>query len=119
LWPPNHKFEDVGLSTDVDDSCDADPTIAIAVTSDEHPANALGAGGKDKCPDAIIGPDQSVQLRAERAGPGDGRVYKITETATDFCGNSASCSVNVTVLPNQGNDTTTDSGQLFDATSCP
>lgn len=119
LWPPNHKFEDVGLSTDVDDSCDADPTIAIAVTSDEHPANALGAGGKDKCPDAIIGPDQSVQLRAERAGPGDGRVYRITETATDFCGNSASCSVNVTVLPNQGNETTTDSGQLFDATSCP
>jgi hypothetical protein len=87
------------------------------VTSDEHPAEAPGAGGPLHCPDAIITDDGAVLLRRERSGGGDGRVYEITITATDNCGNAASCSVQVTVRHNPGQPAV-DSGQAFDAADC-
>jgi hypothetical protein len=41
-----------------------------------------------------------VKLRAERAGNGDGRIYTITITATDACGNTSSKDVTVHVSHN-------------------
>jgi hypothetical protein len=120
LWSPNHQFVDVGLSIVASDVCDPAPAIGIAVTSDEDPALATGAGGPVHCPDAIVDlASQTVQLRAERAGPGDGRVYRITVTATDSCGNASVCSATVRVPASQGkNGNALDSGQAFDATAC-
>lgn len=117
LWPPNHMFVDVGLSFEIVDVCDPKPVFAVSVTSDEHPGSAPGAGGPIHCPDAIITEDGRVQLRAERSGSGDGRVYQITVTGTDSCGNASSCSVQVVVRHNPG-QTPVDSGQVFDATDC-
>jgi len=120
LWPPNHKFVDVGLTFDASDNCDTEPlTIQVEVSSDEHPADEPGSGGPLHCPDAVVGPDHTVALRSERSGAGDGRVYVIRVSATDECGNTGHCEAQVTVPHAVApNDTTVDSGQDFDATVC-
>jgi len=118
LWPPNHKFFDVGLTFSSTDTCDDTPhAIQITVTSDEYPADD-GAGGPKHCPDAIISGDNSVQLRSEASGSGDGRVYQITVVATDGCGNVGSCQVAVGVPHDMSGSPPVDSGQLYDATDC-
>lgn len=117
LWPPNHKMIDVGFVFSATDACDPDPTIEVTTSSDENPAQARGAGGAHHCPDAVIGADQSVQLRAERAGGDDGRVYVVTVAATDASGNGSHCESAVTV-PKRRRRTGVDSGQVFDATLC-
>jgi hypothetical protein len=121
LWPSDHKFVEVGFEFEASDLCDTNPLdIDIAVTSDEDPALELGSGDGIHCPDAIVQEDNSVLLRAERAGTGDGRVYTVTVTATDNCGNVASCSREVTVPMSQNpKDLAVDSGQAFDAAVCP
>lgn len=73
--------------------------------------------GPTHCADAVVGPDGSVQLRAERSGNGDGRVYRITVTATDSCGNAATCSAEVRV-PHHPQSAAVDSGQAYNATTC-
>ncbi len=115
LWPPNHKMVDVGHDFEASDSCDSDITLLIEVTSDEPTATAPGAGGSTYAPDAEIKNDDSVLLRAERSGMGDGRVYEITVTATDPSGNSNSSSVSVKINHDKDKDAI-DSGQNYDAT---
>jgi hypothetical protein len=118
LWPPNHRWVDVGLSFAASDVCDAAPLVEIGVTSDEAPIGR-GAGGPEHCADAVIQPDGTVLLRAERSGTGDGRVYEITVSATDACGHRTTCQVQVEVPKNQGkHGAAVDSGQVFDATAC-
>jgi len=120
LWPPNHGMVDVGLDFSVTDACDMSPVIELQVTSDESANAAPGAGGAVHCPDAVIANDHSVQLRAERSGKGNGRVYEIKVMATDACGNIGSCQVQVTVPHHPGpGGAAVDSGQTHDATACP
>lgn len=116
LWPPNHKFVDVELSFTATDICDPDPGVEITVSSDEHPALKRGSGGPIHCPDAVIDGD-TVSLSAERSGKGDGRVYRITITATDNCGNVGATSVDVEVR-HSPKKPAVDSGQDYDATVC-
>ena len=115
LWPPNHKMVDVGFTLEVIDNCDQDPDVTMGVTTDEPTATAPGAGGSKHAPDAEITDDGRILLRAERSGRGDGRVYVITVTATDACGNSASSMVSVKVNHNKKKEAI-DSGQDYDAT---
>ncbi len=118
IWPPNHQFEDVGLTYEVTDACDLDPEVEVTVTSDEDPFTAPGAGGRIHCPDALVCGD-TVQLRAERSALGNGRVYVITVTATDASGNVGQCQVAVGVPLNQGiGGPPIDTGQEFDAEVC-
>jgi len=56
-----------------------------------------------------------VSLRAERQGPGNGRVYRIAFTASDGQGDSCSGTVAVGV-PHDVKDTPVDDGQTFDST---
>ena len=120
LWPVNHKWHDVGFTYEASDDCDEVPSAVITVSSDEHPALANGSGGPRHCPDASIDAETGeVLLRAERAGGGDGRVYVVTVTVTDACGNVSTCEASVGVPKSQkpGNEAV-DSGQLYDATDC-
>jgi hypothetical protein len=120
LAPPNHNLVDVGLTFSASDVCDASPlAMAVSVRSDEDPAVELGAGGDVHCEDALVGPDGSVTLRAERSGAGDGRVYVITVSATDNCGNVGTCEVAVEVRQSENGTPAVDSGQAFDPTTCP
>ena len=73
------------------------------MTSNE-PVNGLGDG--DTAPDisgANLGTDdRNVQLRAERAGGGSGRVYTFVYRVTDAAGNSTDATATVTVPHDQG-----------------
>jgi hypothetical protein len=54
---------------------DGDPvTVVIAGVTQDEPTNGLGDG--DVSPDAVLSGGSTVQLRAERSGLGNGRVYQ-------------------------------------------
>jgi uncharacterized repeat protein (TIGR01451 family) len=100
LWPPNHKLENVTVSYDVMDNCPLPAnSCTLDVTSNE-PINGTGDGNTS--PDWVILDAHHVQLRAERAGPGNGRIYTIDITCIDSGGNSSSRSVSVNVPHDQG-----------------
>ena len=97
LSPPNHKMVPVTISVTVTDNCDAhvlESCRIISVTSNEP---ISGTGDGDSAPDWEITGNLTLNLRAERAGSGTGRIYTITVQCTDSAGNSASGSTSVTV----------------------
>ena len=99
LWPPNHRYVTVKATVNV---TDADPNATatlLSVTSNEPDT---GTGKGDKPNDIVIIDDFTINLRAERAGDGAGRIYTITYEATDACGNSTVASAEVSVPHDQG-----------------
>ena len=118
LWPPNHQYETINVTelvSGVSDSCESlsvnDVTIA-SVTSDEL-ENSSGADG-NTVNDIVISCDRhSVQLRAERDGNLDGRVYTITFTVTDSQGHVGTATAKVTVPVNQNGAAAADSGPHY------
>jgi hypothetical protein len=96
LWPPNHKMVLVTINYTVQDNCSPVAAIinSIAAVSNE-PENGTGDG--DTGPDMIVKDNHHVWLRAERKGNGTGRIYTVTITSTDDCGNTATTTVNVYV----------------------
>jgi DNA/RNA endonuclease G (NUC1) len=119
LWPANKKLYTISVADLVQsasDSCDASvnlgSVVIASVTSDEGSA----ADG-----DIVIGGDcKSVQLRADRNGSSDGRVYTITFRVRDTAGNTTTLTRQVTVPHNQGNSNAVNSGVAYAVTSgCP
>jgi cysteine-rich repeat protein len=110
LWPPNHGFVNVGING-VNDPNDNETITIDSITQDE-PVGGLGDG--DTSPDAIINDDGTVLLRAERSGQGNGRMYHIYFTASDFEGSDSGV-VEVCVR-NKKNDIAIDDGELYDST---
>lgn len=107
LWPPNHKLQTISLT-----DSDGDPVTITGVTQDE-PVNGTDDG--DTAPDAVLGPGPGqVQIRAERSGIGDGRVYEIRFTSENGPGETCIGSVQVSV-PLSKHSTAVDSGQLYDS----
>jgi hypothetical protein len=92
LWPPNHKMVDIAASVAVTDKCDPSPTFVLTSIISNEPDNGLGDGDTvNDIQKADIGkPDVQFQLRAERSGKGNGRVYTIVYTASDGSNNKAS-----------------------------
>lgn len=109
LWPPNHRMVAVGIAGVSDPNNNA--TIVITGVTQDEPTNGLGDG--DTAIDAVINADGTVLLRAERSGNGDGRVYHIRFTASDFEG-STSGIVTVSV-PHSVKRPVIDGGALFDS----
>jgi HYR domain len=99
LWPPNHKMRDVALTVSVTDVCDAAASCQITSVTSNEPVNGRGDG--NTAPDWIVTGPLTLQLRSERSGPGNGRIYTIEVTCTDGSGNSAKKTVNVTVAHDQ------------------
>jgi hypothetical protein len=99
LWPPNHKYVEVHVTVTVYDICDPSPTLTfISITSNE-PDNSIGDGNTAN--DIVIVNDFTFNLRAERSGPGSGRIYTITYKATDVSGNYVMANVTVEVPHNK------------------
>lgn len=95
----SHRMVDVGLTAPASDICDADPVVTAEVFANEDDEEATGDGRHS--PDAKeIAPD-TLRLRAERKGDGDGRVYLIVTEATDECGNVGHDCCTVTVPHNE------------------
>jgi hypothetical protein len=117
LWPPNHRYETVtvaDLVQSASDACDAGVTInsvkILQVTSDELDDNPSGADGITTNDIVIAADCKSVQLRAERDGNLDGRVYTITFIATDVFGHSTTVTAKVVVPLSQNGQAAVDSG---------
>lgn len=103
LWPPNHTMHTVAAGISAVDDTDPNPSVEITVVSSE-PDDGLGDGDTPNDWAVIDNGDGTydVQVRAERAGNGDGRIYTITVTATDAYGNTAVVSGEVSVSHSQG-----------------
>ena len=116
LWPPNHKFVDIGIMGITDP--DGDPvTITInAITQDEE-VNAQGNGDGNTSPDGKGVGTGTASVRRERQGSGNGRIYEIAFSATDPAGLECSGSVQVCVPHDRrpGSECM-DDGQNYDST---
>jgi hypothetical protein len=112
LWAPDHRLVPVQIKGVTDPNNNA--TIEITGVTQDEPTNGLGDG--DTAIDAIISANHdSVQLRAERSGNRDGRVYKVYFTASDFEGGSSGW-VKVMVPKSKKTDAAIDSGGNYDST---
>jgi hypothetical protein len=112
LWPPNHKFVPISLGGATDPDGDIVTLTITGVTQDE-PLNSTGDG--NTIPDAVLGPaSNDVQVRAERSGNGDGRVYRIAFGGSDGKGGTCTGTVIVGVPHNQGS-TPIDSGLVVNS----
>jgi len=124
LWPPNHDyrtFQVTDFVSGVTDSCDTSlgvgGVVIEKVTSDEaEDADADGSTLND----IVIAADcKSVQLRGERAGNSNGRVYTITFRVSDASGNITRATATV-VVPHNTGETPVDSGVHYTVNgTCP
>jgi len=85
LWPPDHDLVNVGLAASIVDTCDPNPKPGVKVYSNESDTAPTGDGNFS--PDAKNTALNSLRLREERDGAGNGRVYLIVVTGTDASGN--------------------------------
>lgn len=123
LGSPNHQYQTLSVSqlvASASDGCDASVDINDVVisqaTSDEL-EDAPGGGDGNTNNDIVIAPDcKSLQLRSERQGSGDGRVYKITLKVKDSSGNVTTAVRTVTVP--QGSSPVVDSGVKYTVNGC-
>ncbi len=99
LWPPNHKIINATVTYNVTAECGGTTTSSLSVASNE-PVNGTGDGNTS--PDWVVLGPHNVELRAERAGTGIGRIYTITISSRDTLGNAASQTVTVTVPHDKG-----------------
>lgn len=95
LWPPNHTMRNVTVNYTPSDNCGGQVTCQVTQVTSNEPVNGTGDG--DTAPDWTIVDGHHVQLRAERAGGGSGRVYTITVRCTDASGNPATSTTTVQV----------------------
>ena len=119
LWPPNHQYEAFSLASCVSavtDACGGTLDVGatgqiLRITSDE-PEKAPGSG--NTCKDAVITGAATANLRAERIGSSDGRVYTVVFAVTDAAGNATQASCKVVVPHDQGQGSNpVDSGCKF------
>jgi len=112
LQRPNHELRDISVGDVLD--ADGDP-IAITIDSiwQDEPVDAEGDGHTS--PDGVGIDTDTAQVRRERSGLRDGRVYHIGFSAED--GRGGECSGNVTVcVPHDRHSDCVDQGPQFDST---
>jgi hypothetical protein len=106
LFPPNHKTHPYAIADMVEsvtDDC-SELTIEDVVFSDgssDEDDNGKGDGNTKH--DVVFSDDCSeAHVRAERAGPGDGRVYTLNLHVDDEAGNRASDNYQIAVPHDRG-----------------
>jgi hypothetical protein len=92
LWPPNRKMVPVAITLSASDLNGITTSRIIAVNSNEPDPGQ---------PDWEITGDLTVQLRAERSGSADGRIYVITVECLDAYNNATQATVMVSVPHDQ------------------
>lgn len=119
---PNRKYLSISMNQMVESATDdcngnvAGNVVIERVTSDEA---ENGEDDGDTLNDIVIGEDcKTVQLRAERSGVGNGRVYTVTLRVGDSSGNITRASYKVFVPV--GDQTPIDDGAVYTVDSnCP
>jgi len=112
LWPPNHEMKTISIDGITDPDGDTVTTTITGITQDEPTPGP----GKKHSPDGDGVSTDTAQIRAERDGSGDGRVYEISFTADDGNGGTCNGSVFVGVPHDQSGNPAVDSGQNYDST---
>ncbi len=109
----NHTMVPIAI-VGVTDAENDQVQIRITAIGQDEPVTGQGSG--NTAVDAIGVGTGSAQVRAERSGKGDGRVYHIAFDALD--GKGGQCSGNVTVeVPHDNRTSAPDSGSGFNSTS--
>ncbi len=119
LWPPNHKYHTITGADCVVDACDENVRVTFLSASSDEPVNAKGDGNTE--PDIVLACDH-VQLRSERQGGSNGRVYTLGWKAVDEAGNETDGECIVTVHHDQSGRQAVDDGPAYaltlDAEEC-
>jgi len=95
LRVPNHKMVPVTISVAATDDTDPAPAAQIVSVTSNEADEGLGDG--DTAGDIEITGPLTLNLRSERSGKGDGRVYTITVQVADSSGNIATGTTTVIV----------------------
>jgi cysteine-rich repeat protein len=109
FWPPNHHYREFELEdcvTSIVDECEGSLTLEEAhahitrITSDELEDDKLDKGNKgdgNTCNDIVLTGPMSADLRRERSGGSNGRLYTVYFELADGNGNvtASSCKVGV------------------------
>jgi hypothetical protein len=112
LWPPDHRMASVAI-LDVTDPDNDQVTITVTGVTQDEPVQGLGDG--DSSPDAVLQGDTAL-LRAERAGNGNGRVYRVSFMADDGHGGQCTGAVTVCVPHDRRPGICVVDGQQYDST---
>ena len=117
IWPPNHSMVPITIMG-VTDPNGLSFSIVITGIHQDEAVDATGSG--NTAPDGSgVGTD-TAYVRAERAGPGTGRLYFISFTATNSIGLQCSYTVQATVPHDQGQGfTPVDTTLRVDSTVVP
>lgn len=114
LWPPNHRMQRIAPEdcVTIEDACDEDVDVWFTAMSSDEPANAKGDGNHE--PDLMLADGcRAVDVRAERSGKGNGRVYSLRWHAVDDAGNAAEGVCQVTVPHDQSGSAAVDDGPAY------
>jgi hypothetical protein len=102
----------------VSDNCSTLTNANVVIVSVYSDESENGNGDGNTYNDIVIAADcKSVQLRAERQGSGNGRVYTINVVVTDGSGNVGTASIKVKVPKSGPNGTAVDDGPNYTKTS--
>ncbi len=113
IWPPNHKFHTVSVNdcVSVVDACQSDLKAEFIWASSDEPVDDLGDGHHS--PDILIDDCNQVQVRAERQGPKDGRVYKLGVRVVDGAGHATESECAIIVDHDKRGIVGADSGESY------
>jgi hypothetical protein len=116
LWPPNHKLHDISVEDCIGPVTSCDPTVhaEFVWASSDEPIDDKGDG--HHAPDILFADCEHVQLRSERQGPKDGRVYKLGVRLTDGSGSATDSVCTVIVDHDQRGVLGADSGESYRVT---
>jgi hypothetical protein len=113
LWPPNHKMHRVTTSDclEVEDACDSTLSVSFTYATSDEPVDSLGDG--HHLPDIGNVACDGVDLRAERQGGRNGRVYTLGWRVVDNAGNASEGVCKVKVQHDQSGREAVDSGEAY------
>jgi hypothetical protein len=115
IWPPNHTMVSETIVGVTDDPVNLPLVIVVTGIMQDESVAAIGSGNTS--PDGMGIGTSTAQIRAERAGPGTGRLYFISFNATNTMGLQCTGSVMVFVPHDQGQGfIPIDTGERFDST---
>jgi hypothetical protein len=119
MWPPDHSMHHftIGECFDVTDKCDPHVAVRFTYATSDEPVDVKGSGNTG--PDIAMSGCDAIDLRAERAGGGDGRVYTLGWHAEDASGNAVDGACHVRVPHDQSGRPAVDSGPAYRVSLCP